>query len=497
MDSLSIQSSKESGQSVYRQIADQIRAQIEKGALTEGVRLPPIRRLSGELGVNRDTVALAYETLAAEGWVESSVGRGTFVLRRKPTRALDAELSELDLAPAVKQLLAFESGTPRFGAATDAISLHSLVPDPAFYPVEAFRRTLNRVIVAGGPELFLYGAPAGHPGLRDVVAERLQPLGISGGRDQLVLAHGASQGISLAVRLLAGPGEAIAVEAPTYHNVLSSLAALGVEAVPVATGLDGADLEALERALSRSDVRAFYTIPTFHNPLGTTTTVEHRRAVLEIAGRAGVAIIEDAFEMDLRYLGRSVPPLAALDSSGVVLHLSSFSKSLFPGLRVGAISASGRAIEGLLALKHATDLSDSMPLQAALAEFLRDGEYDRHLNRLRRELRERMGALTGALASHMPKGSWWTEPEGGYQLWLELPFEVDTRDLLAEAVRAGVLFAPGSQFLPGRGPSRGLRLTIAQANPDEIRSGIEILAGVIEERQAAEPAVLEASSVQL
>jgi 2-aminoadipate transaminase len=138
-----------------------------------------------------------------------------------------------------------------------------------------------------------------------------------------------------------------------------------------------------------------------------------------------------------------------------------------------------------------------MPLQAALAEFLTEGEYERHLNRLRRELRERREALTNALASNMPQGSWWTEPEGGYQLWVELPFEVDTRDLLAEAAQAGVLFAPGSQFLPGRGPSRGLRLTIAQANSDEIARGIQILARVIEERLASEPAALEASRVQL
>jgi 2-aminoadipate transaminase len=497
MEISSIQLEKNSGQSVYRQIASHIRTQIEQGALTEGFRLPPIRSLSVELGVNRDTVALAYETLAAEGWVESSVGRGTFVSRPSPVKEPGGRAAEIELAPAVKQLLAFESGNPRFGKPTDAIALHSLVPDPAFYPVDAFRRTLNRVLSAGGPELFLYGGPQGHPGLRDVVAQRLRDIGVMGGRDQIVLTHGASQGISLAVRLLASPGEAVAVEVPTYQNVLAALAALGVEAVPVAMGTDGADLESLERVVSRAEVKAFYTIPTFHNPLGTTTPVAHRRSVLEIARRAGIAIIEDASEMDLRYMGRAVPPLAALDGSGLVLHLSSFSKSLFPGIRVGAICAQGRVIEGLLALKHATDLSDSMPLQAALAEFLTEGEYERHLNRLRRELRERREALTNALASNMPQGSWWTEPEGGYQLWLELPFEVDTRDLLAEAAQAGVLFAPGSQFLPGRGPSRGLRLTIAQANSDEIARGIQILARVIEERLASEPAALEASRVQL
>ena len=149
--------------------------------------------------------------------------------------------------------------------------------------------------------------------------------------------------------------------------------------------------------------------------------------------------------------------------SGVVVHLFSFSKSLFPGARVGAVSVRGRLREALLALKHASDLSDALPLQAALAEFVASGEYDRHLARLRRVLRGRRDALLEALAAHMPEGSRWTHPEGGYQVWLELPGALDTRDLLADAVAPGVLFAPGSQFYSDGRPSNGLRLSFAMA----------------------------------
>jgi DNA-binding transcriptional MocR family regulator len=196
-------------------------------------------------------------------------------------------------------------------------------------------------------------------------------------------------------------------------------------------------------------------------------------------------------------MGRPLPPLAALDDSGRVVHLSSFSKSLFPGIRIGAVAARGRAIEGLVALKHSTDLSDSMPLQAALAEFIAAGEYDRHLKRLRGELRVRREALLDALDRHMPEGAWWTRPEGGYQCWLELPLEVDTRDLLADAARAGVLFAPGSQFLPEGGASRAMRLVIAQANAEEIERGIEALGRVVEARQRVGATALQSASVQL
>ena len=480
---------------VYRQIADHIRSEIESGELPPSSRLPPIRTLASDIGVNRDTVALAYEELASAGLLESVVGRGTFV--REPGVGAAAVPVEVALARNVENLLAIENARPRFGEGTDVIPLHSLVPDPAFYPVDAFRRCLNRVLSRGGAELLQYGAPQGHAGLREVIAERFEAVGCRLGADEIVLCHGASQGISLALRLFAQPGDSVAVELPTYHNLLSTLVALGLRATPVPLGPDGPDLEQLERSLSRPDVKAFYTIPTFHNPMGITTSTSARRQLLDVAGSCGVPVIEDGFEMDLRCAGREVPPLAALDQRGLVVHLSSFSKSLFPGVRVGSISAQGRALEGLLALKHSTDLSDAMPLQAALEEFVRSGEYDRHLGRIRRMLRSRTDAILTALEKEMPDGTTWTEPEGGYQVWLELGFDVDTRDLLADAAREGVLFAPGSQFLTDRGPSRGLRLTLAQADEDEIRRGVAILGKVVRRRQEVAPSGLGATAVNM
>lgn len=492
-----------SAQPVYRRIAEQIRAQIETGELAAGDRLPPIRALAGDLGVNRDTVALAYEALAAEGQVESTVGRGTFVRGALAHAAGEggapfAEAATISIAPEVEQLLAFENARPRFGPAPpDAIGLHSLIPDPSLYPVEAFRRCLNRVVSDGGAELFLYGSSQGHAGLREAIARRYNAAGMGVSEDQLVLCHGASQGISLAIRLLAQRGDAIAVEVPTYHNVLATLVALGVQPAPVPMDEQGPDIEALERVLSRPEVKAFYCIPTFHNPMGTTQGLAHRRALLAAAARAGKPVIEDAFEMDLRFTGRAASPLAALDTSGLVVHLSSFSKSLFPGLRVGAITARGRLVEGIVALKHATDLSDSMPLQAALAEFVRSGGYDRHLGRIRRVLRGRRDALLGALEREMPEGSTWTRPEGGYQVWVTLPGDIDTRDLLADAAREGVLFAPGSQFLPDRSPSPSMRLTVAQVDEAQIERGVSILAELARRALADAPGRRTPEAVRL
>jgi DNA-binding transcriptional MocR family regulator len=383
--------------------------------------------------------------------------------------------------------LDLERARPRFGTTNGAAPLHSLIPDPALYPSEDFRRALNRALLDGGPDLLLYGRPQGHLRMREVLADRLRRASIEIDAEQLVLCHGASQGISLAVRLFAGPGDCVALEEPTYSNVLAIVAGLGLRPVAVPMGEGGPDLAALARVLRRPEVKLFYTIPSFHNPMGTTTSPAHRRALLEIAAECGKPVIEDGYEMDLRFEGRAVPPLAALDGSGLVVHLSSFSKSLFPGVRVGALAARGRAIDALLALKQATDLSDAMPLQAALASFVAAGDYDRHLARLRRVLRSRCDALMDGLARELPADARFTRPEGGYQVWVELPEAIDTSDLLPDAVAAGVLFAPGAQFNHDGRPSHCLRLTFAMADEAILERGVSALGAVLREHLVRRP----------
>ncbi len=472
---------------VYRQIADQLRAEITRGSLAPGARLPTIRALARRLEVNRDTVALAYEELARSGVVESAVGRGTFVAPQGGPGGADAEPYRPAFSNLTRRLLDFERARPRFGVATDAVPMHALVPDPSLYPADAFRRALDRSLANSGGALLLYGGPQGHLRLREVLAERFARAQMPARPDEIVLCHGASQGISLALRLFAEPGDVVALEAPTYNNALAATIGLGLETAQVPMRKEGPDLDALERTLARPEVKLFYTIPTFHNPMGTTTRLAHRRALLEIAGRHRKPVIEDGYEMDLRISGRADPPLAGLDRSGLVVHLFSFSKSLFPGARVGAITARGASVEALLALKQATDLSDAMPLQAALAEFVASGDYDRHLTRLRGVLRRRRDALIEALAAEMPPGTRWTEPEGGYQVWVELPEGFDTAALLPDAVAAGVLFAPGSQFHADGRTSRCLRLTFSMAGEDALRHGVAALARVLKERLQRAP----------
>ncbi len=474
-----------SSEPVYQQVAAQLQAEIERGDRSPGERLPAIRSLAEELGLHRDTIALAYEQLGQSGLVEARVGAGTFV---RPLRAsARGPEIELVLAPPVERLIALENTRPRYASGDDVVALHRLIPDPRLYPIEEFSACFEAALREEGPSLFSYAPPEGDPRLRTAMADRFRRYGISLEPEEIVLCHGASQGISLALRLFTQPGDQVAVEVPTYANVLSALAAHGLSATGVAMDGEGVDPAALERVLARPEVKVFYTIPSFHNPLGTTTGLARRRQILEIATRHAVPIIEDGFELDLRFKGRDVAPLAALDSIGIVVQLFSFSKSLFPGVRVGSLAARGRALEGLVALKHATDLSDALALQAGLARFVESGAYDRHLTRMRKVLAARHAALASALASEMPAGTTWTEPEGGYQRWVELPFEVDTRDLLADAARAGVVFSPGTLFMPDGRPSRGMRLSVASVDEQEIARGVTALGRVVRARAARAP----------
>ena len=472
------------GEPVYRQIAAQIRLQVADGRLVPGERLPPIRALARQLGVNRDTVGTAYETLAGEGVVDARVGRGTFVRGLRPRGGVRAPVP-VRHSDGANRLLEFERTRVAYGAGRDAIPLHALKPEAAKFPVDAFRRAMNRALAESGPEILGYGDPQGYLGLREAIAERLGAEGTRVGPESIVLCQGASQGIALALRLFSDPGDAIAIEEPTYHNALGALTGLGLRPVPVPMRGDGPDLDVLDRVLSQPEVRLFYTIPTFHNPLGITTSLDHRREVLEIAARTGKPIVEDAFEQDLRFAGRPVPSLAGLDEAGLVVQLLSFSKSLFPGLRAGAVVARGRHAEALLALRHAADLGGVVPVQVALADFVNSGAYDRHLGGLRRRLRSRRDALLEALEREMPEGTRWTRPEGGYQVWVELPEPVDSRELFADALGAGVLVAPGFQFNHDGRSSRGMRLSIAQASEEELVRATGQLAALVRERLSA------------
>jgi DNA-binding transcriptional MocR family regulator len=466
---------------VGRQVVDYLRRAIDAGRLASGSRLPPIRDLARDLGVNRETVADAYRQLVAQGLVESGVGRGTFV-RAGSSRPGPSPLASADSAfvATLSRAAAAASALPAvdYDAPAGAVRLERLVPDPALYPLAAYRRAIEATMRAEGSAVLDYGDPSGHEDLRQALAERLALRGIEASSESIVVTGGSTQAIAIALRVFCDPGDGVAVESPAYPGLLATLVSLGLRALPVPLTEDGLDLGALEGLLGRGGVRLVCTMPTFQNPTGITTDVEHRRRLLAIATRHGVPVLEDDFQHDLRRRGRPVPPLRALDRSGLVIHVGTFSKALFPGPRVGWLVASPASARAARALKRAMDLASSALTQAALARFCRTGEYDRHLRRVTRALDERHVRAAAALARHLPAGSSFTRPDGGLAVWVTLPEAIDTLALLPAAKARGLVYTPGTLFAPDGRRSSSLRLAVGAAGPDAVERGIRALGEV-------------------
>jgi DNA-binding transcriptional MocR family regulator len=471
-------------ETVSRQIVQYLRRAIDAGRLRPGTKLEPIRQLARELGINRETVAAAYHELEVLGLTESTVGRGTFVRVQgaaavgPATNAAPEPPIEPVFARRCGALLADATSRVDYSAPANAIHFERLIPDPSLVPHEDFRKALNRALLKGGAPLYDYGDPRGSERLRGALVERLARCGIECAVDHVVITAGSTQGFAIATTLLCDPGDAVVVEAPTYPWACVALATLGLRVAPVATDEGGLDLAQLDAVLARGGVRLIYTMPSFHNPLGTSTTVAHRKQLLQIAGRYGVPILEDDFEKDLRVRGRGAPPLRALDTRGLVVYLSTFSKALFPAARVGWLVAPRRIAEAAVRVKRTMDITTSPIVQAGLAQFLREGSYDRHLRRVVRELGQRLTAAERAIAAHFPPGSRCVSPEGGYLMWVTLPEAIDTYALLPEARRAGVVYAPGQIFFAEESRSSALRLSLAQTTVPEIERGLRLLGEV-------------------
>jgi DNA-binding transcriptional MocR family regulator len=362
------------------------------------------------------------------------------------------------------------------------VDFASLFPDEEFFPVDNFRRITNRLLMHRGREVLQYASPEGDPNLRQAIARELTRSGASATAEDIVIVNGTQQGIDLILRLFVDAGDRVAIESPTYWSILPALGFYGAKLCPIPMTPTGMDLDALATAIAAERPKLLYTMPSFHNPTGLTLSLEKRRALLDLVRRHEVAVIEDDYEKDLCFTGIALPSLKALDPKGFIMHLGSFSKGLFPGLRLGYIAAPPPVVERLVLLKRYSDLHTSSLTQAAVAEFLTEGHYRRHLERLQVVYRQRRDCVLAALERHFPSEATWTRPDGGYALWVTLPAGVDAGELLAAATAEGVIFTPGSYFFATDSAENGFRLSIARADRAEIERGIEVVARLIRER---------------
>jgi 2-aminoadipate transaminase len=497
---MKIQLDRDAGQEGRLPLARQIQTHIERlmvqGLLAPGVKLPATRELAEELGVNRTTVASAYEELVASGWARAHVGQGTFVADRPPQRpaAAPVTLPRLDwsglLSKRAQVVWADMRRREAYGQvmrpAPGIISFAGGMPDSTLFPTDAFRRVLNGVIREEGRELLQYYQAAGYPPLRQYLASYLLRFGVEARPEEILIVNGSQQGFDLVARTLLDPGDFVAIEQPSYPRAMQVFRSFGAELLSVPVGAEGLDVGHLERLLERQEPKLLYCQPSAHNPTGVTMGLAARRRLLDLAARHRLPIVEDGFDGTLYYGERPPGPLKALDVSGLVVYIGTFSKILFPGLRLGWIVAPPELIERLEMAKQLADIHTSPLIQAAVYHFCQRRLLDRHQARALKEYGKRRDALLEGLRVHMPSGVTWTETRGGFSLMLTLPEGMDATALLSRAHARGVTFTPGNAFFVDGGGERTLRLSFSSLPLAQVGEGTRRLADAIRD-QARQP----------
>jgi len=479
-------------QPLYRQVIDGVRALIDAGTLEAGRALPSSRRLASQLCVDRTTITQAYAELQALGYVRSQPGSYTFVQRRggPGTNAAiaghvidwrDRARPEAEWACRTYQSHPAEAPA-RSSLGPEAVSLAQLDPDPRLFPLGQIHRTFSQALGGHSAEPFEYGSHQGYPPLRDHLARRMRLHGIAATAEDILVTNGAQQALDLLIRVFGRPGRSVVVEAPTYALIIPLLRLNGAAAAAVPMRDDGMDLDRLEKVLEKGNAAFVYTMPNFQNPTGITTGHDHRARLLSLCASRRVPIVEDGFEEDMKYYGKVDLPIKSMDEGNVVIYVGTFSKALFPGLRVGWIAADRECIRRLTAVKRYTDLTSNHLAQVFMHRFCEEGHYDKHLRRLHRAYRKRLDLTLRTMKATFPDSVKWTEPPGGYTLWVKMPKRLSRAELEAFLAPYGVIVSAGQNYFLGAAASEYFRLCIARTDEEEIRAGVSRLGRALRDR---------------
>lgn len=475
---------------LYRQIVEQIQAQITSGEIPEGFQFPSERQLADALGVNRTTVLNAYKELKADGLIASHVGSGTIAVKCPDNdpgmiHHKKEPMWEHLYSDYVKNHDSFDINKYlEIANQKNVISFAAGIASFETPPVQAFTG-IEKELAASQTGL-LVSPVAGFSSLRRVMSTYMQKRSCFCAPSEIMIISGAQQGIDLVARAFINPGDIVLIEEPSFFPAIRSFRAMGAKIMAVPVEEDGMDTEILEQLLARYKPKLIYTMPTYHNPCGVTMSVQKRVRLLELAGRYGVPVLEDDPYSELNYEGPPVSPLKSIDKSGYVIYLSTFSKTIYPGLRLGWICADKKLISRLCGMRQLMDLHSSCISQQIAERFIVSGELEKYLELIRREYRERRNIMADALRRYAPGGLSWNQPEGGYYLWCRLPEGLSSDILVTRAAERGVAILPGTpSYLTHHKGESYIRLNYTFPPKDRIREGIKILCDVIEGLSAA------------
>ncbi|GLZ33033.1 GntR family transcriptional regulator [Lentzea sp. NBRC 105346] len=367
----------------------------------------------------------------------------------------------------------------------EVVSLAGGMPHLAALPLDNLSTEIGDLIASDGLVALQYGSAHGIPLLREQICDVMALEGINGHPDDVVVTVGSQMGLDMVTRIFCDPGDVVIAEGPSYVGALGSFTAYQAQVVHVAMDADGLvpgllreALESCKRAGQR--VKFLYTIPNFHNPAGVTLAVSRRAEVLEICRQYGVLVVEDNPYGLLGFDGQTYPALRSMDPDNVV-YLGSFSKTFAAGLRVGWVLAPHAVREKLVLAAESATLCPPTLNQMIVSRYLSTQDWKGQIKTYREAYRERRDAAISALEQHMPQGSTWNKPEGGFYVWLTVPPGIDTKAMLPRAVTQRVAYASGTGFYADKFGSQQLRISYCYPTPERIREGIRRLANVIED----------------
>ncbi|MEK5162553.1 PLP-dependent aminotransferase family protein [Paenibacillus sp. FSL R5-0527] len=470
---------------VYVQVKDYIKGLIAKGALQPDQRLPSTRELAGLLAVSRNSVISAYEALEEEGYIYAVSGQGSFVA---PDAA--ALASAADTVPPWKvDWLERMNGQARLAVELDhmkrrkrgiraekgTISFTSIAPDEKLFDLDHVKRAfLDRMAIEGNV-LLNYGYANGYKPLIDVLLQYMERKGVDLTGKDMLITSGFTEGLDIVLSSLGGqPGGAVICENPTHHTAIKNLRMHGFGITGIPMEQDGMDLKGLEKALAQRPYDCAYLVPSYHNPTGIVTSAEKRLAMLELFARYRVPVIEDGFNEELRYSGSHVAPLIAMAGQGnSVVYLGSFSKVLFPGMRVGWVLADRELVDVLESVKRARSIHTSTLDQSVLYQYLQNGHLDKYLKKARAEYKRKYEWTKACCERFIPYSR--LSGSGGLHLFVEFAEGFDVWELLEACSRQGVIFTPGDMFYTDGGGRNTMRIGFSRVSDEDIGKGIRII----------------------
>lgn len=460
---------------LYEQVSDLLKEMISDGRLSQGDKVPSLRKMSRQLKVSIATITKAYMNLEDRGILEVKPQSGYYVRKN-----LQAEPSTPDWTPPGDQPLAVQSDKVLENIFTtvsdpDFVSLGAAIPSAELLPTKALARTARQIISRDPASIVNYCFAPGLLDLRRQIAYRALDAGCQISPDAVQIMPGGIEAISLAITTVTQPGDIVLVESPTYFGLLQAIEAHGLLALEIDTHPEtGLNLDAVEVAINQTKIKAVLTIPNFSNPTGSLMPDANKKRLVEMLAEKQIPLIEDDIFGDL-YFGNERPPLCKkYDQQGLVLSCSSFSKTLAPGFRVGWILP-GKYADSALETTCSHNKMAASITQITTSEFLRNGHYDRHLEKLRIAYRNQLEQMRMEVAESFPEGTRISRPQGGFILWIQLPNNINAREMAALALQQGVSLTPGDLFSASRRYPDFIRLCAGEPMSARVSQAIEKL----------------------